>query len=97
MGSKFSDLFSRSEYENILKLENEAFNGKYIVNQLVRIPFINNSNLSVSIRPIANNRGNIKEIIATLTIISWVVWTQSNLYDKFQLLAFYTKLFREKY
>jgi transcriptional regulator with XRE-family HTH domain len=70
LGSKFSDLFSRSEYENILKLENEAFNGKYIVNQLVRIPFINNSNLSVSIRPIANNRGNIKEIIATLTIIS---------------------------
>ena len=69
-GSKFSDLFPRSEYENILKLENEAFNGKYIVNQLVRIPFINNSNLSVSIRPIANNRGNIKEIIATLIIIS---------------------------
>jgi len=67
LGNKFSDLFAKGEYESILKLENEAFKGKYIANKLVRMPFIDvNSSFSVSIRPITNSRDNIEEIIVTL-------------------------------
>ena len=67
LGNKFSDLFSKIEYDSVLKLENEAFKGKHIANKKVKLLFIdNNSNFSVSIRPITNTRDNIEEIIVTL-------------------------------
>jgi len=67
LGNKFSEIFGQKEYENIISLENEAFRGKHIVDQLIKIPFTNiNTNLSVSIRPIIDDKKDIKEIITTI-------------------------------
>lgn len=67
LGNKFSEIFPNKEYENIILLENEAFKGKSIINQMINIPFSNVSTcIPVSIRPIIDEKKDIREIIATL-------------------------------